>query len=280
MLSTYLILALAAISAISRPAVAQQPGPAKANSEGQTSNLETIVSQLEKAQVENRQHYQAYTLVRDYQLFIKAEPKPSSEVLAQVNFVPPGNKSYQIQRVTGSSRGEKVVRRVLDQETRMARQESRDDDTTLDRQNYNFTFLGTASIDGKPCYLLGLQPKQKRKNLVLGRAWIDQSTYLPRLIDGDLIKSPSWWLKKVHVSLSFNDMGGMWLQSGARAVADVRFLGEHTLTSQSIDYRTASSVALNSQPVTAARPVPRKYIKRLRPTVPASGIFGARVLSN
>jgi hypothetical protein len=142
--------------------------------------------------------------------------------------------------------------------------------STLTREHYEFTLLGTENLDGHPSYVLGLKPKQKRNDLLIGRAWIDQSTYLPRLIDGDMSKSPSWWLKKVHLRLSFADFGGMWLQDGARAVADVRFLGEHTLTSQAMDYRNAVSVSQNSPPGSdRRRRTPRQNWRR---ATPAAGI--------
>jgi hypothetical protein len=64
-----------------------------------------------------------------------------------------------------------------------------------------------------------------------------------RRIEGEISKTPSWWLKKVRVKLSFGDYQGTWLQSSMEAVADVRIVGLHTLTSQILDYRGTDEVA-------------------------------------
>jgi len=64
-----------------------------------------------------------------------------------------------------------------------------------------------------------------------------------RHIEGEISKPPSWWLKKVRVKLAFADVDGTWLQTSMEAVADVRLLGPHTLTSRILDYRSADVVA-------------------------------------
>jgi hypothetical protein len=73
------------------------------------------------------------------------------------------------------------------------------------------------------------------------------------MIDGDLAKNPSWWLKRVHLTLSFGEVGGMWLQTGTRAEADVRVFGEHTLTSNEINYLDGSAEARNRAPAARRR---------------------------
>jgi hypothetical protein len=90
---------------------------------------------------------------------------------------------------------------------------------------------------------VGLKPKRKETNLISGQAWIDQHSFLVRQIEGDIAKTPSWWLKKVRVKLTFADMDGNWLQDNLEAVADVRIFGTHTLMSRILDYRGADEVA-------------------------------------
>jgi hypothetical protein len=90
--------------------------------------------------------------------------------------------------------------------------------------------------------------------LIVGEAWVDKSSYLVRQIDGDLIKTPSWWLKKVHVKIMFDFVGGTWLQTSAEAMADVRIFGNHKLTTEILEFRNADVVA-RTRP---APPVPRQ----------------------
>ena len=221
----------------------RQQVPATIGSGAQPADVQGIVAGLERAQVENRQHYRAYTLVRDYRLFSGGDLQPKSDVVAKISFVPPARKTFTIDKVIGASRGESVVRKILEHEVKTTAQDR--GASVLSRENYDFVFLGLSVVDGHSCYVLQLQPKYKREDLVSGRGWIDAKTYLPRLIDGDLAKNPSWWLKRVHLTLSFNEVGGMWLQTGTRAEADVRVFGEHTLTSNEINYQTSASEARN-----------------------------------
>ena len=47
----------------------------------------------------------------------------------------------------------------------------------------------------------------------------------------------------MQVKLAFAYLEGTWLQTNMEAVADVRFLGPHTLTSRVLDYRGTAVVA-------------------------------------
>jgi hypothetical protein len=72
---------------------------------------------------------------------------------------------------------------------------------------------------------------------------VDKHSFLIRQIQGDMGKTPSWWLKKVHIKLAFADLEGVWMQTSMEAIADVRIVGAHTLTSRILDYRKEAEVA-------------------------------------
>jgi hypothetical protein len=235
------LLVSATLSAMVRAQLSQSSA-----AEGQAADLNTIISRLEKAQADNRQHLRAYTLVRGYRLFSKGSQTPNSEVTAQISFAPPNSKTFQIENATGSSRGEKITRSLLEHEVEAGKEPQQS--TFLNRENYDFTYLGQESVEEHPCYVLQLRPKDKRPSLLQGRAWVDESTYLPRYAEGDLSKTPSWWLKRVHVKLSFSELGGMWLETATQAVATMRWFGEHTLTSRTVEFRAATSVAQRHGP--------------------------------
>jgi hypothetical protein len=202
--------------------------------------LNEIVESLERAQ--EGAHPVSYQVIREYRLFGAKDSKANSEVIAEVNFRPPTHGDYRIQQSSGSDRGLQVVRRVLDHEAERASQAYKAR-TALNRDNYDFDYIGEATLDGQPCYVLALKPKRKEKELISGQAWVDQHSFLARHIEGELAKSPSWWVKKVRVKLAFDDRGGTWMQTDMEAVADVRIVGPHTLRSRILDYRTADQVA-------------------------------------
>lgn len=183
----------------------------------------------------------SYQVIREYRLFGEKNSAANSSVVAEVNFRPPASKAYTIQSASGSTRGQQLVRTILDREVTA----SADTKTSvaISRENYNFTYIGEAALDGRPCYLLGLSPKRKDSNLISGQVWVEKTSFLVRQIEGDLEKTPSWWLKKVRVKLEFADMGGIRVQTNMEATADVRIVGPHTLTSRILDYRRQDEVA-------------------------------------
>jgi hypothetical protein len=252
--AAFLISAVAAIPVLAQTqAPLVRSMPAAGSTSQQSLDLQGIITGLEKAQAANKQHYRAYTMIREYKMFSGNSAQAKSDVVAQISFVPPNRKTFTIQKVIGASRGEGVVRKILEHEVKTTAEDQ--GASVLDRENYDFVFLGMAAVDGHPCYLLQLQPKHKREDLVAGRGWIDAENYLPRLIDGDLAKNPSWWLKRVHLTLTFGDVDGMWLQTGTKAIADVRIFGEHILTSREVNYASGQAEARNRPPVRKRRAV-------------------------
>ena len=202
--------------------------------------LQRIVDGLEQTQSAVRPP-NAYQIVREYRLSGAKDSRSDSEVIAEVNFRPPNSKDYRIQTSSGSGKGLQVVRRLLDHEVAPAIDQSR---TRLTRENYDFSYAGKAALEGQLCYILTLHPKRKEPDLISGQVWVDDHSFAVRQIEGDLAKSPSWWLKRVSVKLTFAEMGGSWLQTGMEATADVRIAGPHTLISRTLDYRPANDVAL------------------------------------
>jgi hypothetical protein len=215
-------------------AFAQDSGPAKA------LPLNVIVDALERAQQGARPV--SYQVIREYRLFGAKDSKANSNVIAEVNFRPPARGDYRIQQSSGSNRGLQVVRRLLDHEADRATHDNKAR-SALTRDNYDFSYAGEAMLDGQPCYLLELKPRRKDKELIAGNAWVDQHSFLVRHIEGELADNPSWWVKKVRVKLGFDDRAGTWVQTSMEAVADVRIVGPHTLTSRILDYRSADQVA-------------------------------------
>jgi hypothetical protein len=76
---------------------------------------------MEDVEHENPAHSQPYEVTREYKVFRGSDTQPSSEVMAQINFVPPDQKTYKITQSRGNSRGEKIVRDLLDQEIEAAK---------------------------------------------------------------------------------------------------------------------------------------------------------------
>ena len=227
---------------------AQESAPP--NTAASNAQLSYILEQMRKAQSDSRLT-DSYQVIREYRLFGERSPSPSSEVWAKVDYSPPNHKTFVIQKRVGSSRGEDVVRRILQHESQMAAGSR--SQATIDQNNYSFGYLGEASLDGNPCYLLSLNPKRKEVDLIRGTAWVDQRSFLVHRVEGQMARPPHWLLKKVNVKIDFADVGGTWLQTGMEAVAEVRFLGSQTLKSEIVDARVASLMTQKTPPAVRAR---------------------------
>ncbi|MFB3812874.1 MAG: outer membrane lipoprotein-sorting protein [Terriglobales bacterium] len=241
-MSLVLLLAACALDAQQRPAAA--------------GDLAAIVHRMEAAERANRERYRPYTMTREYRLYGSSEAEaPKSEVIADVSFVPPNEKSFKIEWARGNSRGTSVVHNVLRNEVQAAREDA---PTSIDSRSYEFALLGEGSLQGHPCFVLQLRAKREDRRLVNGIAWVDKQTYLAHRIEGDMAKNPSWWLKRVQVTVDFSGVSGMWLQTGTRAVGDVRILGTHIFVGRALRVRTGSLVAVWPRPAAPPARAPRR----------------------
>jgi hypothetical protein len=84
-------------------------------------DLNLILQRLEDVQHQDPAESRPNEVTREYKVFRGSDKQPASEVMAQINFVPPDVKTYKITQVRGNSRGEKIVRELLDRETESAK---------------------------------------------------------------------------------------------------------------------------------------------------------------
>jgi hypothetical protein len=202
-------------------------------------SIEAIIAGMALARAGNQAHFRSYIVTRDYKLFGKERAKIKSQVIADISFVPPATKKYTIQKADGTRFGETIVRRMLMREVEIAGDYT---STEFSPDNYDFRFMYEGNVEGQRCYLLELIPKRKDKNLLRGKIWVDAGTYLPRHIEGEPAKAPSWWLRSLHIELGYGEVGGMWLQTALEATAIVRILGPHTMVSRDVKYQLNDTV--------------------------------------
>src|SRR5207302_1671195 len=137
----------------------------------------------------------AYEVVRNYQIFKPEHPDATSHVTAEVDFLPPGAKSFKITESTGGM-VEHVVRKSLEHEVELTQDPS---ETEYSPANYDFTLVGQEMVDGNRCFVLQLKPRHDSKDLLNGNAWVDARTFLIRKVEGSPSKSLSFWLKDVRL---------------------------------------------------------------------------------
>jgi hypothetical protein len=190
-------------------------------------NLNAILDSLERTGVQNPALSQPHELTREYKVFHGDDPKPMSDVTTQIAFTPPNVKTFKITDARGSVTGKKIVSAILEQEVASAKEGHQRD---ISRANYNFVFLHEQNFGDFPEYVLHIIPKRKEQGLLLGDIWVDAKTYRIRQIIGVPLKTPSFWIKDLHITVQFAEMNQMWLPVSVDAIAMVRFLGIYTLS--------------------------------------------------
>ena len=225
-LSGLVFLAMLALSA-------QETSP---TAETKSPDLNLILQRWEGLQDPAR--FRRYEVTREYKVFHGHNTQPTSEVMAQIDFVPPDVKTYKIIRATGNFLGEQLVRELLALETGSAKNR---ESSQVSRANYEFVFLRRENFGVVPEYVLGIIPKRKDKYLLRGQFWVDASTFGIRRIEGVPAASPSFWLKNIHITMQFAPLGGTWVPVSFDAIATLRFFGEYTLAVRTIQ-------ALDPQP--------------------------------
>jgi Outer membrane lipoprotein-sorting protein len=234
----------------------------------QPAGLDQIISKMEQARLSSKNTV-PFQVTREYRMYHGDEAKPTSEVKAEINVMPTNARDYRILESKGNDRGEKVVRKILDHES-----EAEKDPTppsAIIRENYDFQLLGEENFQGARCYVLKLQPKRKDPALVEGRAWVDSNSFLVRKVEGEMSKSPSWWVKDVKLTVLFGELNGIWTQTATDAIANLHVLGKYTVSGRSTNLQPAMSVGANYRQ--------KKIPIRARHTgLPATVIYNGGVL--
>ena len=208
------------------------------SSTAEIPDLNLILQRMEDILHRDPAQSRQYEVTREYKVFRGYDKQSTSEVIAQIDFVPPDVKTYKIIQASGNSTGERIVREILDRETDSTKKKPSSD---ISRTNYDFVFLRRQNFGVVPEYVLGIFPKRKEKHLLRGQIWVDASTFRIRRIEGVPARNPSFWLKDIHISLQFAELGGMWVPVTFDSIATVRFLGQYTLAGLTI--RSSESIS-------------------------------------
>ncbi len=206
-------------------------------------SVETIIARMAQARAENRSRLRPYIVTRDYKLSGKEKHETKSQVIAEVTFLPPDFKKYAIRQSNGSGLGEVIVRRMLAGEAEIAKDYT---STEISPDNYDFRFIREEDVSGQRCFVLELLPRRKDKHLLRGDIWVDANTYLLRRTEGEPAKTPSWWVRDVHIAFVYGDVVGMWLQTASEATANVRIFGRSTMVSRDVRYKISEVVVAAS----------------------------------
>jgi hypothetical protein len=97
--------------------------------------------------------------------------------------------------------------------------------TAITSDNYKFSWKGVDMLDGRPFYRYQVKPRQKRPGLFKGFILVDAGTGQLRRAEGAMIKSPSFFVKKLEFVQDYAAFGQFSLPVRVHSVAKTRLVG-------------------------------------------------------
>jgi hypothetical protein len=99
-------------------------------------------------------------------------------------------------------------------------------DTAVTRQNYSFAYEGTSDYNGRIAYVFRLKPARRRAGLFKGELWLEANTATPLRLWGDLIKSPSIFIRSFRFVQDYQNLNGCFRPLRLMLTVQTRIAGE------------------------------------------------------
>jgi hypothetical protein len=208
--------------------------PAHANTPAlQSLPLAQILASMEHRNQIQREELKHYRAVRQYHVEYQGITTINAGMVVEINFDAASGKSFRIVSESGSRiLAEKILKRAMDSEVEASKDSAA---TALTPVNYRFQLQGSESIDGRPTYVLSVEPLKESKFLYRGKVWVDATDFAAVKIEASPAKNPSFLISHTLVQWTYAKTGNFWLPQRSHSEAKIRIGGAAVLT---IDYGT------------------------------------------
>jgi hypothetical protein len=202
-----------------------------------------IVEQMHNHAAAQIQELKRYTALRHYQV----EYRGYSAIIAarmdvEANYDAAQGMSFRIVSQSGSKfLCEKVLKRAVDSELEASRNRRL---TELTPANYEFQMVGSESIDGRPAYILKVEPLSDGKFLYRGKIWVDAADFAVAKMETEPARNPSFFISRTQIHCTSAPAHGFWLPQKIRSETKVRIGGTAVLTIDYGNYQVEPSAPL------------------------------------
>jgi hypothetical protein len=131
-------------------------------------------------------------------------------------------------------------------------------ETAISEQNYKFNHKAVDWVNGRMAYVYHVKPRKKRVGLFKGKIYIDAYTGALLRAEGQMVKSPSIFIKNIEFVQDYSDIDGFILPVHLHTVAKVRIIGRTIVDVFHSAYKARTLVAGNTastNPASAGVPV-------------------------
>jgi len=142
------------------------------------------------------------------------------------SFSAPNTLKFQPVRFEGDGfvKSNVIVRMFQSETSHVEKNEAQT--TAINDSNYKFSFRGDDQIGGRVVHVYAVKPRDKRVGLFKGHVSIDVTTGSLVRAEGEFVKSPSVFIKRIEFVQDFTDVGGFTLPVHMHSVADTRVYGK------------------------------------------------------
>ncbi len=170
--------------------------------------------------------------------------KMQATLRARTTLSPEGGFQYEVLDADGSPMLQrKVLRAALEAERTMAlRGDGRRG--ALSADNYAF---GADDDTGSPLLRLTLTPRRSDALLVRGAMYVTRDDYDLVRVEGLLVKRPSFWTRRVHVSRQYGRIAGVRVPLAMESTASVLIVGTSRFA-MTYEYSSVNGIAAGTLP--------------------------------
>jgi len=110
------------------------------------------------------------------------------------------------------------------------------DSTRITPANYTFKLTGTQEVQGRPSYVLEIDPKIVNKFLMRGHIFVDAEDFAIVRVEARPAQNPSVFIHDTHVTQQYTKTGGAWLAQSNHSDTESFLFGRTDVTIDSTDY--------------------------------------------
>lgn len=119
--------------------------------------------------------------------------------------------------------------------------------TAITPANYKFSYKGTSQVEGRIAHVYQLKPRKKRVGLFKGRLYLDAHTGSLIRAEGNVVKSPSFFIKKIEFVQDYADIGSFTLLVHIHSEAVTRLVGRAIVDVYHSDYQPVANATMATQ---------------------------------
>jgi len=185
-----------------------------------------------------------YSGTRHYRFENKKSGK-TAEMTVRMSCGIDGVKTFEVVSESGSGFVRNhIIHKMIEAESESSQKGERKESRIIP-ENYEFHLIGTETWDGRPSYVLEINPKKPSKFSIRGRIWVDAEDFAIARVEGQPAKNPSFWIRSANVEQRYGRTGQFWLPALNHSVAQARIFGATEVVIEYSDYKTNAREVLS-----------------------------------